>query len=404
MRRAQGARRVSARPATCPSAGRTTFLTNLLYEGATGTRASTIKGASDIKPELATEIEGGFDATLLSSRMRFSATFYKKQITDLLLQAPIVPSTGFTTQYLNGGQITNRGTELELDVTPYQSGNRTWIAGVTFSQADRLRRQAAGGVAPFNPGVGSFSPRYGNAWIEAGQVHLDDPVHASAARSRCRRAAPARPRTASSASAGDANPDFNMGFSNQLAYRAGAPHRPAGMAQGWRRGQPDEQLLRLVRSRRGHGGVARAAQAVQCRAASVRRERRLREAARDHARATSCPNRLASTIFGGRAQAVRLELSGRNLMTWTDYTGLDPEVSNFGIAAARPLPGRHAVSAEPPASSSRSPPPSNRRVTSHMRKYLIALAGCPRAGGGLRGQTPSSARRTRRPLTRSPAI
>ena len=30
------------------------------------------------------------------------------------------------------------------------------------------------------------------------------------------------------------------------------------------------------------------------------------------------------------AQAVRVELSGRNLLTWTPYTGLDPEVSNFG--------------------------------------------------------------------------
>jgi TonB-dependent starch-binding outer membrane protein SusC len=25
-----------------------------------------------------------------------------------------------------------------------------------------------------------------------------------------------------------------------------------------------------------------------------------------------------------------ISLSGRNLLTWTDYTGLDPEVSNFG--------------------------------------------------------------------------
>jgi hypothetical protein len=27
---------------------------------------------------------------------------------------------------------------------------------------------------------------------------------------------------------------------------------------------------------------------------------------------------------------VRAELSGRNLVTWTRYPGLDPEVSNFG--------------------------------------------------------------------------
>ncbi|HEU0297810.1 MAG TPA: hypothetical protein VFR37_00105, partial [Longimicrobium sp.] len=29
-------------------------------------------------------------------------------------------------------------------------------------------------------------------------------------------------------------------------------------------------------------------------------------------------------------QGASLTLSGRNLKTWTDYTGLDPEVSNFG--------------------------------------------------------------------------
>ncbi len=32
----------------------------------------------------------------------------------------------------------------------------------------------------------------------------------------------------------------------------------------------------------------------------------------------------------GRTRSVRLELSGRNLYTWTKYTGADPEVSNFG--------------------------------------------------------------------------
>jgi hypothetical protein len=27
---------------------------------------------------------------------------------------------------------------------------------------------------------------------------------------------------------------------------------------------------------------------------------------------------------------MRLELSGRNLVTWSKYAGVDPEVSNFG--------------------------------------------------------------------------
>jgi len=43
--------------------------------------------------------------------------------------------------------------------------------------------------------------------------------------------------------------------------------------------------------------------------------------------------RLTNTLFRGTAKDVRLELSGRNLYTWTHYRGLDPEVSNFGNAA-----------------------------------------------------------------------
>lgn len=42
------------------------------------------------------------------------------------------------------------------------------------------------------------------------------------------------------------------------------------------------------------------------------------------------PSTLTRSLFNGRAQNVRLELSGRNLKTWTKYSGLDPEVSNFG--------------------------------------------------------------------------
>jgi TonB-dependent starch-binding outer membrane protein SusC len=45
------------------------------------------------------------------------------------------------------------------------------------------------------------------------------------------------------------------------------------------------------------------------------------------------PQSLVSKLFYGRAEQARLELSGRNLITWTNYTGLDPEVSNFSNVA-----------------------------------------------------------------------
>ncbi len=42
---------------------------------------------------------------------------------------------------------------------------------------------------------------------------------------------------------------------------------------------------------------------------------------------------LSSDVVGsiwGAVDRVNFTLSGRNLLTWTKYTGIDPEVSNFG--------------------------------------------------------------------------
>ena len=41
------------------------------------------------------------------------------------------------------------------------------------------------------------------------------------------------------------------------------------------------------------------------------------------------PEDLVGRLWG-RARYAQLSISGRNLLTFTDYSGLDPEVSNFG--------------------------------------------------------------------------
>jgi hypothetical protein len=41
------------------------------------------------------------------------------------------------------------------------------------------------------------------------------------------------------------------------------------------------------------------------------------------------PKSLIAKVWSG-ARFVRMSVSGRNLLTWTNYTGADPEVSNNG--------------------------------------------------------------------------
>jgi TonB-dependent starch-binding outer membrane protein SusC len=310
-----------------PTQGRFTFLTTLLYEGLSGTRASTVKGAEEIQPELSTETEGGFDVTAFDSRVSFSATIYKKQITDLLLQAPIVPSTGFTSQWLNGGQITNRGTELQLDVTPIQNNRLTWISSATYTRQRGFVDELPASVAPFNPGVGSFG-RYGNAWVQAGQstsiiqasVSCAVPLPASG---NC----PAASRVLGFA--GDANPDFNMGFHNDVSF---GPVRLSGLLE-WRSGG---DVVNLTNNYYDGADLAKDTAASHARLKIYNASGapyvedagfvKLREITLGY----TLPTRLTQTLMKGHANSVRLELSGRNLKTWTNYTGLDPEVSNFG--------------------------------------------------------------------------
>jgi len=45
------------------------------------------------------------------------------------------------------------------------------------------------------------------------------------------------------------------------------------------------------------------------------------------------PDRIVSGLFGRGIRTARLSLTGRNLLRFTPYSGLDPEVSNFGRQA-----------------------------------------------------------------------
>jgi TonB-linked SusC/RagA family outer membrane protein len=310
-----------------PTAGKYTLLTQLFNEGRGGARASTIRGFSGIKPETATEIEGGFDVQAFNGRMTLSATQFRKKITDLLLTASLAPSTGFTTQWINGGEIVNNGTEIELGLTPIQSGKFDWVSQTTFSRVKGKVTELP--VPGFISGPGSFGSRFGNGFIEKGQspsvIQAVNGCTELSATGTC----PAANRVLKFV--GDALPDFTMGFSNDVGF---GPVRLSTLVD-WRHGSKGVNLTNnyfdgglLADEEAGLDRLARfaAGEAVYVESTAFVKVRELRLS-------YEMPNSLVSRLFNGRAQSARIELSGRNLKTWTDYTGLDPEVSNFGNGA-----------------------------------------------------------------------
>ncbi|NUO64351.1 MAG: SusC/RagA family TonB-linked outer membrane protein [Gemmatimonadaceae bacterium] len=310
-----------------PTAGKYTFLTNLIQNGLSGYRASTIVGSPNIRPETASETEGGFDWTLLDGRARVSVTQFKKQVDNLLLQASIAPSTGFSSQWINGGQLSTHGTEIELGATPVQWGHFQWISNTTYaSNKTRVTRLP---VAPFIPVSGSFGSRFGNAFVQQGQLLTVLQAVNGCTALNSSGTCPAANRILKFM--GNAAPDFQMGFSNDLSY---GPFRLASLVD-WRKGGLGANLTNNYFD----GGML---------ADTAVGNARLREFSKGHAvyvektgfvkirevtLGYDLPAGMTSTMFRGLVSSARLDLSGRNLYTWTRYSGLDPEVSNFGNQA-----------------------------------------------------------------------
>lgn len=85
----------------------------------------------NLKPELAAEVEGGLEGKLFNSRLNFDLTLYSRKIKDQILDRPLDPSTGYTSQTINAGQVTNKGIELGIGYTIIKNSNwRLQVDGV----------------------------------------------------------------------------------------------------------------------------------------------------------------------------------------------------------------------------------------------------------------------------------
>jgi TonB-linked SusC/RagA family outer membrane protein len=91
-------------------------------------------GNADLGPERSRELELGFDLGALDDRLGVELTHYRKQTVDAILDRQIAPSLGIpNTQPFNAGSIRNWGTELLLRGTPVRRNAFEW--DVTFGWA-----------------------------------------------------------------------------------------------------------------------------------------------------------------------------------------------------------------------------------------------------------------------------
>lgn len=104
--------------------------------GATGTvisnNVSNRLGNPNLTPERIGEFEVGIESRLFN-KVSLDVSAYRKTTTDLILDQDLDPATGFTTQFVNAGELQVEGIEATLSGTVFSSGPFSWNVIVNFT-------------------------------------------------------------------------------------------------------------------------------------------------------------------------------------------------------------------------------------------------------------------------------
>ena len=103
--------------------------------GQGGLVTSQTLGNPALRPERNRENEYGADLAFLNNRIDLAATYYTRRADDVILGVPVNSSgTGAQFAIKNAASITNKGTELTLNIRPFTRSAFAWDAGVQFGQ------------------------------------------------------------------------------------------------------------------------------------------------------------------------------------------------------------------------------------------------------------------------------
>ena len=317
----------------------------------------TNTGNPRLKVERTTEFEGGFDAGFLHDRISTEFTAFTRRAKDALIARNLAPSAGLApTVFQNLGSIKNWGTELGLNANVLSSRPVSFDAHLTATTLHNRIENLGKGIAPiqFNRGAQAhrqdfptgayfalpikWSDADGNGKLSRAEVTVDSSKRLIVKNDK------GTLDTLNTAYVGPVLPTNTQGISGDLTL-----FRNLTISALFERRAGNKQLnyTEYFRCRTQNAlpyygqcsALSNPAASLESQAAYIGSQFLSATPYGYIEDATFVKWRELSVRFGipesvgARVSALRgaaISVSGRNLKTWTDYTGLDPEINETG--------------------------------------------------------------------------
>jgi len=145
-----------------------TNYSNRLYYRSTSflTSNGLVLGAlenEEIKPERSQKMNIGIDAAFLNNRLNLSVDLYKTSITDMLTYSQVPTYTGMSTMLRNGGEMENKGVEVNVRGRVYANKHFSWDMNLNLAHNVNEITSLETGAFLSNVGDGSVISHVGSA-------------------------------------------------------------------------------------------------------------------------------------------------------------------------------------------------------------------------------------------------
>jgi len=174
----------------------------------------------NLKPERTKSFEVGLETSYFDRRLGFEATYYKTNSIDQIVAAAVSSASTVTNAYVNGGNIENKGLELQLTATPIRTKDFSWDITVNWSNNESKVIALPEGVD--NLQLGSFQ---GGVTVNAtpgeayGTLKGTDYVYTNGQKTIDQATGRYMITTSATNNIGNVTPDWMGGVRNKFTYK-----------------------------------------------------------------------------------------------------------------------------------------------------------------------------------------